>query len=64
VEDHDEPGVSVDRFWIEVKDKDRSAVIDMSMLSPVTDNTVLLDGGNIVVPPVKRQRFSVGRDCP
>lgn len=50
VEDHNEPGVGFDRFWIEVIDKDHNAVIDMSMLSPATDNTVLLGGGNIVVP--------------
>lgn len=50
VEDLNEPGKGYDQFWIEVYDKDRNTVTDMSMNSPVSANTVTLDGGNIVVP--------------
>jgi hypothetical protein len=50
VEDHDEPGTGVDRFWIEVKDKAREIVPAMSMDREATDNTVALAGGNIAVP--------------
>jgi hypothetical protein len=37
VEDHNEPGTGVDRFWIEVRDKDRIVIPVMSMLEPATD---------------------------
>ena len=50
VEDRGEPGTGVDRFWIEVRDKDNNVVSAMSMSSPAPDNTTLLNGGNIVVP--------------
>jgi hypothetical protein len=50
VEDRDEPGTGVDRFWIEVKDKDRQIVPVMSIDRDATDNAVVLQGGNIVVP--------------
>jgi uncharacterized protein YycO len=50
VEDRDEPGTGVDRFWIEVKDKDRALVPAMSMDREATDNAVELHGGNIAVP--------------
>ncbi len=50
VEDRDEPGTGVDRFWIEVKDKDREVVPAMSMAREATDNAVELNGGNIAVP--------------
>jgi hypothetical protein len=50
VEDHDEPGIGVDRFWIEVLDKDRLIDPDLSMPRPAVDHTEALQGGNIVVP--------------
>jgi len=50
VEDRNEPGTGVDRFWIEVKDKDGNVVAVMSMNRPATADTVPLQGGNIVVP--------------
>ena len=50
VEDRNEPVTGVDRFWIEVKDKDRQIVLVMSMDREATDNAVDLQGGNIVVP--------------
>jgi hypothetical protein len=48
VEDHNEPGTGVDRFWFEVRDKDR--IPDMSMAEPATTNAEYIQGGNIVVP--------------
>jgi hypothetical protein len=50
VEDRNEPGSSVDRFWIEVKDKDGQVIPVMSMDHEAMDNAVELGGGNIVVP--------------
>jgi hypothetical protein len=52
VEDRDEPGTGVDRFWIEVLDKDNNIVPQMSMDEPATEeaNSQQLHGGNIVVP--------------
>jgi hypothetical protein len=52
VEDRDEPGTGVDRFWIEVLDKDNNVVPQMSMDEPATEeaNSQQLHGGNIVVP--------------
>jgi hypothetical protein len=44
VEDHDEPGTGNDRFWIEVLDQ------PLSLVSPAAQNTVTIDGGNIVAP--------------
>jgi VCBS repeat-containing protein len=50
VEDNNEPGNGVDKFWIQVKDQDRKLVSDMSMLPEATAQAVLIQGGNIVVP--------------
>ena len=50
VEDRNEPGAGVDRFWIEVKDQNRYIVPVMSMEREATDNTVEIEGGNIAVP--------------
>ncbi len=50
VEDWNEPGTGVDRFWIEVRDKDRNVVGDMSMNHEATENAQQLQGGNIAVP--------------
>lgn len=52
VEDRNEPGTGVDRFWIELMDKDRIVIENMSMPSPATEpfNNTELQGGNIVVP--------------
>ena len=49
VEDHDESGVGVDRFWIEVRDRDGN-VVTLSMDPIAVDNAEVLGGGNIVVP--------------
>ena len=43
VEDHDEPGRGIDRFWIEVNG-------GLSMPREATVNAVTIGGGNIVVP--------------
>lgn len=50
VEDRNEPGAGVDRFWIEVKDQNRYIVPVMSMEREATDNTVEIEGGNNAVP--------------
>jgi hypothetical protein len=50
VEDHGTPGAAADRFWIEVRDKDRNVIGDSSMSSPAATNAETLEGGNIVVP--------------
>jgi hypothetical protein len=49
VEDHGVPGADVDRFWIEVQDKDRNAAT-LSMPREAVDHAEVLGGGNIVVP--------------
>jgi hypothetical protein len=52
VEDHNEPGTGVDRFWIEVRDKDGIAIESISMDRPGSDpeNSAQIGGGNLVVP--------------
>jgi hypothetical protein len=50
VEDRNEPGTGIDRFWIQVKDRDRLLVDAMSMRAPAFENAEELAGGNIVVP--------------
>ena len=50
VEDCDEPGTGVDRFWIQVKDRDRVLIEAMSMEAGAIDNAEELTGGNIVAP--------------
>jgi len=49
VEDRGEPGAGVDRFWIEVQDKDRNPAT-LSMPRGAVDHAESLVGGNIVVP--------------
>jgi hypothetical protein len=50
VEDHGEPGGGVDRFWLEVRDKDGNTVPDLSLSRPASSNPITITGGNIVVP--------------
>ena len=50
VEDRNEPGNGIDRFWIKVKDQDRIAIDVLSMGDPAENNAVELSGGNMVVP--------------
>jgi hypothetical protein len=50
VEDRDEPGTGVDRFWIELHDKNGNVIDALSMPREAYDNTESLGGGNIVVP--------------
>jgi subtilisin family serine protease len=50
VEDHGEPGTDVDRFWIEVQDKDGAVVPVSSMAGPASSGAQFLRGGNILVP--------------
>jgi len=52
LEDRDEPGHGVDRFWMEVKDQNREVTDEMSM-GRDGEGYVLsieIEGGNIVVP--------------
>jgi PKD repeat protein len=57
VEDRNEPGAGFDRFWIEIQKGSKITIPVMSMNRPTVDNTVILEGGNIVVPhtPDNRQ---------
>ena len=48
VEEWDSP--DIDQLWLQVTDKDRTVIIDMSMISPASDNTEGIEAGNIVVP--------------
>jgi len=50
VEDHDEPGIDVDRFWIQTLDKDDTLILDLSMRDPAPRYAPYITGGNIVVP--------------
>ena len=50
VEDHGSASDGLDRFWLQVRDKQDDVVPDLSMDKPATDEAVLLEGGNIVVP--------------
>ena len=50
LEDRDEPGMGVDRFWIEVRDKDRNVVLESSIPSNAEDNAIAINGGNVAVP--------------
>ncbi len=49
-EDRDEPGTGIDRFWMEVKDKDRTIVPIMSLPREATANAVAIGGGNVSIP--------------
>ena len=49
VEDNGELGAGVDRFWLEVKDKDGNTVT-LAFVSEAVENAESLGGGNIVVP--------------
>jgi hypothetical protein len=53
VEDRGEPGAGIDRFWIEVLNKDDQVIMDLSMPPDAPDNTVTISGGNIAVPHVQ-----------
>ena len=48
VEDWDDP--AIDQIWIQIADKDRILISDMSMITPAGENTEGIEGGNIVVP--------------
>jgi len=50
VEDCNEPGTGVDRFWIQVKDRNQVLVEAMSTEAGAIDNAEELTGGNIVAP--------------
>jgi hypothetical protein len=50
VEDHDELGVGIDRFWLETRDKDSVVIPDLSMPEPAVSEALVLNGGNLVVP--------------
>jgi hypothetical protein len=50
VEDRDEPGTGIDRFWLQVLDKNDNLIPAMSMGVTAVANAVELNGGNIVVP--------------
>jgi hypothetical protein len=50
IEDRNEPGNGVDRFWIEVKDKARNVVPVMSMPREATEHAEDLHDGEVFVP--------------
>jgi hypothetical protein len=50
VEDYGEPGKGMDRFWIQVMDKNGDVIGVTSMAREAFDNARMLEGGNIVVP--------------
>jgi hypothetical protein len=52
VEDRNEPGKGIDRFWVQIKDRDGVVIEEMSMPpgAAVPENNEDLQGGNIVVP--------------
>jgi hypothetical protein len=60
VEDHGEPGGGADRVWIQVLDKDDLVVPGLSIDPQATDNAVLINGGNIVVPHTNSGGMSSG----
>jgi uncharacterized repeat protein (TIGR01451 family) len=49
VEDHGQPGAGNDRFWIQIENNNGDPVT-LSMDQPAVDNSVPLEGGNIIVP--------------
>jgi len=50
VEDRNEAGTGVDRFWIKVWDGDRIPVLSLSLSELAAVHAVPISGGNIVVP--------------
>lgn len=48
VEDRD--GSGPDRIWLQLTDKDRVLIADLSMMGPASGNSVPIVGGNVVVP--------------
>jgi hypothetical protein len=50
VEDHGEPGAGVDRFWLQVFDRDGDLIDISSMDKGAPDKAETIVGGNIVVP--------------
>jgi VCBS repeat-containing protein len=62
VEDHNEPGTGIDRFWLETRDKQRNVIPVMSMATPAQDNAVPLEGGNIVAPHGDSAQTEAGPD--
>ena len=52
VEDRNEPGTGVDRFWLQVYDSGGNPVGGLWMQSSAAGNAQVLSGGNIVVPHV------------
>ena len=50
VEDRNEPGIGIDRIWLESRDKDGVVLPDLSIAEPAVDEALQLGGGNIVVP--------------
>lgn len=50
VEDHDQPGNGIDRFWLVTRDKDGVLIPDLSVTEPAVGEALEIMGGNIVVP--------------
>jgi len=50
VEDHDEPGTGIDRFWLEVVDKDEIVVLELTLGDTATEDAVTIEGENVNVP--------------
>jgi len=50
VEDHDDSGIAIDRFWIETRDKSDDTIDDLSLGDPAIETAVEINNGNIVVP--------------
>jgi hypothetical protein len=50
VEDRDEPGAGTDGVWITTRGKDGSTIPALSLPELAPDNSVELQGGNVVAP--------------
>ena len=49
-EDAGDPGVGLDRFWIQTRNKTNAMVQDLSLDAPAVDEAAMIEGGNIFAP--------------
>ncbi len=60
VEDRRSSGAGRDRIWVEVEDKDGTALPQLSMPAAAPDHAAVLAGGNVVVPHLSSDHDSDG----